>query len=124
MTTLTLVIALMLTAGSIFLTSVLASRYGINDESVFFRRLTRVVTINDRGPFVRGRMLNLTPAAARAIAAGDLAHVFLSQGNRPLVPEKSCWATGSGRGPRPARQVELVKLRGKKQHRPFLKQSA
>jgi hypothetical protein len=36
MATLTLVIALMLTVGSVFLTSVLASRYGINDESAFF----------------------------------------------------------------------------------------
>jgi hypothetical protein len=35
MATLTLVIALTLTAGSVFLTSVLASRYGINDESFF-----------------------------------------------------------------------------------------
>jgi hypothetical protein len=35
MATLTLVIALMLTAASVFLTSVLASRYGINDESFF-----------------------------------------------------------------------------------------
>jgi hypothetical protein len=35
MATLTLIIALMLTAGSVFLTSVLATRYGINDESIF-----------------------------------------------------------------------------------------
>jgi hypothetical protein len=36
MTTLTLIIALILTAGSVLLTSVLASRYGINDETLFF----------------------------------------------------------------------------------------
>jgi hypothetical protein len=35
MATLTLVIALMLTAASVLLTNVLASRYGINDESFF-----------------------------------------------------------------------------------------
>jgi hypothetical protein len=35
MATLTLVIALMLAAGSVFLTSVLASRHGMNDESLF-----------------------------------------------------------------------------------------
>jgi hypothetical protein len=35
MATLTLVVALMLAAGSVILTSVLASRYGINDESFF-----------------------------------------------------------------------------------------
>ena len=39
MTTLTLIIALMLTAGSVLLTSVLASRYGINDENSFLRGL-------------------------------------------------------------------------------------
>ena len=38
-----------------------------------------VVTINDRGPFVRGRTLDLTPAAARAIGAGDLAHVSIAR---------------------------------------------
>jgi hypothetical protein len=35
MATLTLVIAIMLTTGSVFLISVIASRYGINDESFF-----------------------------------------------------------------------------------------
>ena len=41
-----------------------------------------VVTINDRGPFVRGRVIDLTPAAAHAIGLGagqGLAHVTLSQ---------------------------------------------
>jgi rare lipoprotein A len=37
------------------------------------------VTINDRGPFVHGRVIDLTPAAARAIAAGDLAEVSLAR---------------------------------------------
>jgi hypothetical protein len=36
MTTLTLLLMLTLTAGSVLLTSVLASRYGINDETFFF----------------------------------------------------------------------------------------
>jgi TRAP-type C4-dicarboxylate transport system permease small subunit len=36
MTTLTLVLALILTAGIVLLTSAVASRYGINDESFFF----------------------------------------------------------------------------------------
>jgi len=35
MATLTLILALMLTIGSVFMTGVLASRYGINDESFF-----------------------------------------------------------------------------------------
>jgi hypothetical protein len=36
MATLTLIVALMLAAGSVILTSFLASRYAINDESFFF----------------------------------------------------------------------------------------
>ncbi len=34
-----------------------------------------VVRINDRGPFVRGRIIDLTPAAAHAIGLGGLARV-------------------------------------------------
>jgi peptidoglycan lytic transglycosylase len=34
-----------------------------------------VVRINDRGPFVRGRIIDLTPAAARAIGFSGLAPV-------------------------------------------------
>jgi rare lipoprotein A len=37
-----------------------------------------VVRINDRGPFVRGRVIDLTPAGARAIGMGGLAPVSLS----------------------------------------------
>ena len=37
-----------------------------------------VVRINDRGPFVRGRIIDLTPAAARAIGFSGLAPVTLS----------------------------------------------
>ncbi len=37
-----------------------------------------VLTINDRGPFVRGRIIDLTPAAARAIEMNDLAEVSIS----------------------------------------------
>jgi rare lipoprotein A len=33
------------------------------------------VRINDRGPFVRGRIIDLTPAAARAIGMDGLANV-------------------------------------------------
>jgi rare lipoprotein A len=36
-----------------------------------------VVRINDRGPFVRGRIIDLMPAAARAIGFSGLAHVTL-----------------------------------------------
>jgi rare lipoprotein A len=37
-----------------------------------------VVTINDRGPFVRGRVIDLTPAAAGAIGLSGLARVTLA----------------------------------------------
>jgi rare lipoprotein A len=37
-----------------------------------------VVRINDRGPFVRGRIIDLSPAAGRAIGVGGIAHVSLS----------------------------------------------
>jgi rare lipoprotein A len=39
-----------------------------------------VVTINDRGPFVRGRIIDLTPAAARALGFSGLAHVSVQPG--------------------------------------------
>ncbi len=34
-----------------------------------------IVTINDRGPFVRGRIIDLTPAGARAIGFTGLVPV-------------------------------------------------
>ncbi|HXW25930.1 MAG TPA: septal ring lytic transglycosylase RlpA family protein [Xanthobacteraceae bacterium] len=37
-----------------------------------------VVRINDRGPFVRGRIIDLTPAAARAIGFSGLAPVTIA----------------------------------------------
>jgi rare lipoprotein A len=39
-----------------------------------------VVRINDRGPFVHGRVIDLSPAAARAIGFSGLAPVSLSVG--------------------------------------------
>jgi len=36
-----------------------------------------VVRINDRGPFVRGRVIDLTPAAAHALGFSGLARVTL-----------------------------------------------
>jgi rare lipoprotein A len=37
-----------------------------------------VVTINDRGPFIRGRVIDVTPAAARALGFSGLAPVSLA----------------------------------------------
>jgi rare lipoprotein A len=38
-----------------------------------------VVTINDRGPFVSGRIIDVTPAAARALGMSGLAPVTLER---------------------------------------------
>jgi rare lipoprotein A len=37
-----------------------------------------VVRINDRGPFVAGRIIDLTPAGAKAIGSSGLARVELT----------------------------------------------
>jgi rare lipoprotein A len=39
--------------------------------------LSVIVTINDRGPFTRGRIIDLTPAAARVLGFTSLARVTL-----------------------------------------------
>jgi rare lipoprotein A len=39
-----------------------------------------VVTINDRGPFVRGRVIDLTPAGAHALGFSGLTKVTLNVG--------------------------------------------
>ena len=41
-----------------------------------------VVRINDRGPFVRGRVIDLTPAAARVLGFSGLAPVTLAVQDR------------------------------------------
>jgi rare lipoprotein A len=41
-----------------------------------------IVRINDRGPFVRGRVIDLSPAAARVLGVDGLAPVSLSVGGR------------------------------------------
>jgi rare lipoprotein A len=40
---------------------------------------TVVVTVNDRGPFVRGRIIDVTPAAARALGFSGLAQVTVNR---------------------------------------------
>ena len=39
-----------------------------------------IVTINDRGPFVRGRVIDVTPAGARALGFSGLTKVTLNVG--------------------------------------------
>jgi peptidoglycan lytic transglycosylase len=41
-----------------------------------------VVTINDRGPFIKSRIIDLTPAAARALGFNGLAKVSVSPTGR------------------------------------------
>src|SRR5258708_4590823 len=41
-----------------------------------------VVTINDRGPFVRGRVIDVTPAAARVLGFSGLAQVTVDTSNK------------------------------------------
>jgi rare lipoprotein A len=41
---------------------------------------TVVVRINDRGPFIRGRVIDVTPAAARVLGFSGLTQVSLSVG--------------------------------------------
>ena len=40
-------------------------------------RRSVIVRINDRGPFIAGRVIDLTPAGAKAIGSSGLAHVEL-----------------------------------------------
>jgi peptidoglycan lytic transglycosylase len=44
-------------------------------------RKSVVVTITDRGPFIRGRIIDLTPAAARLLGFSGLAPVTIAIGN-------------------------------------------
>jgi rare lipoprotein A len=37
-----------------------------------------ILTINDRGPFVRGRVIDVTPAAARALGFSGVTQVTLN----------------------------------------------
>ncbi len=53
---------------------------------------TVIVRINDRGPFVAGRVIDLTPAGAKAIGSNGLTHVELTVlgkiANRAGRPDK------------------------------------
>lgn len=52
--------------------------FGTRVEVTNLRNGRRVIVrINDRGPFIRGRVIDLTPAAARAIGSDGLAPVSL-----------------------------------------------
>jgi rare lipoprotein A len=67
-----------------------------------------VVRINDRGPFIRGRVIDVTPAAARALGFSGLAPVMLrvlsrnyrAQTSTELVSSATCVRTACTRLPR------------------------
>jgi rare lipoprotein A len=46
-----------------------------------------VVTINDRGPFIRGRIIDLTPAGGRALGFSGLTQVTLNIMGRDGEPQ-------------------------------------
>ena len=48
------------------------------------------VRINDRGPFIRGRQIDLSPAAARAIELKTTGHVTISRHDQPLMENGDC----------------------------------
>jgi rare lipoprotein A len=50
-----------------------------------------VVRINDRGPFVKGRVIDLSPAAAKAIGVGGIAQVSLSTNWRTPLGGERLW---------------------------------
>lgn len=49
------------------------------------------VRINDRGPFVRGRDIDLSPAAARAIGLTHTGHVTMSVGVIEAAQDTNHW---------------------------------
>jgi rare lipoprotein A len=52
-----------------------------------------IVRINDRGPFVRGRIIDLSPAAARRIGLPGVGQVQLEMLQQyPYAPKKGDWA--------------------------------
>lgn len=55
-----------------------------------------VVRINDRGPFLRGRVIDVTPAAARALGFSGLAPVTLDVGSRTASRSAGVSSSGSG----------------------------
>jgi rare lipoprotein A len=84
-------------AGAAHAESGIASVYGAGDGHAGKRSHVRVtnrnngrsvtVRITDRGPFVRGRVIDLSPAAARALGFSGLAPVTL--GGNAMVSNRN-----------------------------------
>jgi rare lipoprotein A len=58
-----------------------------------------VVRINDRGPFVYGRVIDLSPAAGRALDIDGLAPVSLTPGDADVSPEQLTGSAAQGEVP-------------------------
>ena len=57
---------------------------------------TVVVRINDRGPFIRGRVIDLTPAGARALGFSGLAPVTLARASGVAIgPGEASFASAT-----------------------------
>jgi len=65
------------------------------------------VRINDRGPFVRGRQIDLSPAAARAIELKTSGHVTISRHDQPPIDCNGDCAVKTPTLPKPDR-VEWI----------------
>jgi rare lipoprotein A len=64
-----------------------------------------VVTITDRGPYIRGRVLDLNIAAARSLGMGGTAHVQYEIIGGTNVQESARVSYNQGRGHRHHRRV-------------------
>jgi rare lipoprotein A len=65
------------------------------------------VRINDRGPFIRGRQIDLSPAAARAIELKTTGHVTISRHDQPPIDCNGDCAVKTPTLPKPDR-VEWI----------------
>ena len=57
-----------------------------------------VVRINDRGPFIRGRVIDLTPAGARALGFSGLTQVTLERTSGESIASSGEGIFGLGAG--------------------------
>jgi rare lipoprotein A len=67
-----------------------------------------VVRINDRGPFIRGRVIDVTPAAARALGFSGLAPVMLTVLSRRICQFIALSAAPSPRGVSVAAAITIL----------------
>jgi Lytic transglycolase len=69
------------------------------------------VRINDRGPFIRGRQIDLSPAAARAIELKTTGHVTISRHAQPPIECNGDCAVKTPTLPKPDRVERILWMR-------------